>query len=253
MINGVIGILGWTAFWRKKVQKRFLILAAVASGMCAAAAHATFVGTQYDSTTAFSGPGEIAPSSNDLLTGLIETGSAFADQEGLNADTTAVSLTNGAFGPSGLVSSPGPNPELSIIGNNQTLTYTLGSGPSGLGYTISEFRAYSGWQDTGRSRQDFTLLYSTVADPNTFIPLTTFNGSANAMDELTVVKDDMGLTVPGVDAIQFQTAQDVQNGYVGYREFDLIGSATTAPEPASLGLLGVGALSLLARRRPRTI
>ena len=63
------------------------------------------------------------------------------------------------------------------------------------------------------------------------------------------MKDALGLTIPGVNAIQFQTANNVQNGYVGYREFDLIGSPTTAPEPASLGLLGVSVLSLLARRR----
>jgi hypothetical protein len=233
----------------KKMQNRSLILLAMMGGLCATTAQAAFTGTQFDSNTAFSGAGEIAPATNDLLTGLIESGSVFHDQEGLNTDTTASSLTNGAFGPAGLIKPSGPNPEVAIIGNGQTLTYTLGAGPNGLGYTISEFRAYSGWADTGRSRQDFGLTYSTVADPNTFIPLTTFNGAANAQDELTVIKDASGATIPGVFAVQFTTTGgNVQNGYVGYREFDLIGAATT-PEPASLGLLGISALSLLARRR----
>jgi len=220
---------------------------AVMAGTCTVASQAAFVGTQIDSTDGFSGAGEIAPSTNDLLTGLIETGSVFADQEGLNTDTTASSLTNGLFGPAGLVPAPGPNPQVAIIGDNQTLTYTLGNGPTGLGYTISEFRSYSGWQDNGRSRQDFTLTYSTVAAPTTFIPLTTFDGTTSTLDELTDVKDTLGATIPAVSAIQFLTGGNVENGYVGYREFDLIGTPT--PEPASLGLLGLGSLALLTRRR----
>jgi hypothetical protein len=231
------------------MRKCGLILGAVLSGLCASTSHAALIGTQFDSTTAFSGPGEIAPATDDLLTGLIESGSIFASQENLNTDTTAASLTNGAFGPAGLVAAPGPNPEVAIIGNNQTLTYTLGSGPNGTGYTISEFRAYSGWQDSGRARQDFSLAFSTVADPTTFLPLGTFHGVATTQDELTVVKDDLGATIPGVFAIQFITGTDVQNTYVGYREFDLIGTATPAPEPATLGLFSVGALAALARRR----
>ena len=234
------------------MQKRSLVLAAILGAFCTASSQGAFNGTQFDSTTGFSGAGEIAPSANDLLTGLIETGSIFHDQEGLNTDTTASSLTNGLFGPASLTPPPGPNPEVAIIGPNQSLTYTLGNGPNGLGYTISEFRAYSGWQDTGRSRQDFTVTYSTVAAPTTFIPLATFNGAANTLDELTVVKDSAGATIPGVYAIQFLTPGNVQNGYVGYREFDLIGAATT-PEPASLGLVSLGVTCLIARRRHRPV
>jgi hypothetical protein len=230
------------------VQKRLLVLAAVMGAMGTGASQAAVVGTQFDSTTGFAGAGEIAPSINDLLTGLIQTGSTFADQENLGADITSTSLTNGQFGPPGLTPAPGPNPQVAIIGANQTLTYTLGNGPNGLGYTVSEFRSYSGWQDTGRARQDFILTYSTVAAPTTFFPLIEFHGTANTQNELTVVKDSLGATIPGVYAIQFQTPANVQNGYVGWREFDLIGTATV-PEPASLGLLGAGALSVLARRR----
>lgn len=126
------------------MHKYRLALAALVLGVCAPMSQAAIVGTQFDSTTAFGGPGEIAPATNDLLTGLIQSGSAFSSQENLGADTTSASLTNGVFGPASLIGAPGPNPEVAIIGNNQTLTYTLGNGPNGLGYTVSEFRAYSG-------------------------------------------------------------------------------------------------------------
>lgn len=234
------------------MRKRYWVLAAAVLGGVwgGGSAEAALVATQFDSTTGFSGPGEIAPSTNDLLTGLIETGSVFASQENLGADTTAASLTNGQFGPPSLTPAPGPNPEVAIIGTFQTLTYTLGNGPNGTGYTASEFRSYSGWQDPGRSRQDYTLLYSTVAAPTTFLPLITVHGTANTLDELTVVKDTLGATIPGVYAIQFQTAGDVQNGYVGWREFDLIGTPTPGvPEPGVVGLAGVGVVCGLWRRR----
>src|SRR5687768_12011881 len=131
------------------MQKYVLVWAAVMGGMWTGASRAAIAGTQFDSTTGFSGAGEIAPSTNDLLTGLIQTGSTFADQENLGADITSVSLTNGQFGPPSLTPAPGPNPQVAIIGANQSLTYTLGNGPNGLGYTVSEFRSYSGWQDPG--------------------------------------------------------------------------------------------------------
>ncbi len=234
------------------MRKKSLLFAAtaLAAGLCTSEVHAVIIATQFDSTTGFSGPGEISPSTNDLLTGLIQAGSSFADQEGLNTDTTSVSLTNGVFGPAGLIAAPGPNPQVAIIGNNQTLTFTLGNGPFGAGYTVSEFRSYSGWQDSGRSRQDYTLFFSTVAAPTTFIPLITVAGAANTLDSLTVVKDSLGATIPNVYAIQIQTGMNVQNGYVGWREFDLIGTAAV-PEPTSAGLLALGATTLLRSRRRR--
>ncbi len=67
-------------------------------------------------------------------------------------------------------------------------------------------------------------------------------GSPSALQVLVT-----GIGLTNVTAVQF-SFPSTQNGYVGYRELDVLGTAST-PEPASLGLLGLGGLSFLARRR----
>ena len=52
----------------------------------------------------------------------------------------------------------------------------------------------------------------------------------------------------GVDAIRLDFFGGQENNYAGLGEVDVIGAATV-PEPASVGLLLVGAVGLLQRRR----
>ena len=51
----------------------------------------------------------------------------------------------------------------------------------------------------------------------------------------------------GVVGVRFNFA-NVQNGFVGYRELHVLGSAVV-PEPASMLLFGLGALALAGARR----
>jgi len=177
-------------------------------------------------------------SDGDLIEGVTPTVvGGIEDREGLNSDVTGASLTNGTFGPAGLTDSPGPNPELTIIDNDVELTYNL-SGPA----NITNINVYSGWRDGGRVDQDYEILFTTTTNA-AFQSLTTVSvdHTAGNPSSLAVFISDVGLT--DVTAIRF-TFTGVQNGYVGYREIDVM-----IPEPATLSLLGLGALLALRRRR----
>ena len=124
---------------------------------------------------------------------------------------------------------------------------------------MTNINTYSSWQDYGRVNQDYTVWYSTVSAPSTFIELTPVNydpstyptGPSNVNTMEVLIMSTTGLMATGAEDIQF-VFSGVQNGYVGYNEFDVIGSATT-PEPSSivalLGLCGMGLIGLVCYRR----
>jgi len=56
-------------------------------------------------------------------------------------------------------------------GNSVTFPLNLVSKPEG--YDITAFDSYCAWGSSGRDDQNYTLQYSTVADPATFTTLTT--------------------------------------------------------------------------------
>ena len=57
-------------------------------------------------------------------------------------------------------------------------------------------------------------------------------------------------SLSGVDAIRFDFPIGQENGYAGIGELDVLGIATI-PEPATTGLMLVGATLLLPRKRRR--
>jgi len=166
-----------------------------------------------------SSTGTFLVSNDDLIEGLTPAiAGGIEDQEGLNSDTGGVSLTNGTFGPAGLTNNPGPNPELTIIDNGVSLTYTLAAASN-----ITGINVYSGWRDAGRVNQNYEILYTTTANPVFQSLMTigqTYAGGGPA--SLEVLISDLGLN--DVTAIRFSFS-NVQNGFVGYKEIDVIGTA----------------------------
>jgi|ERR1035437_727662 hypothetical protein len=103
---------------------------------------------------------------NSLIAGL--SPSAQAGDFAAEANTPGVSaLTDGVIGPvSGslnIYAAGGPSAGTQVI-------YTLPT--AGDGYNLTNITVYSGWANGGRSAQGYTVLYSTVANPDSFVYLT---------------------------------------------------------------------------------
>ena len=126
-------------------------------------------------------------------------------------------LNNGSFGAAG--ASGG------ICINGGSVTYYLNTPGASPGYDISEVNVYTGWNDDGRDGQNYTVSYSTVADPLTFVDISTVTRDEVGKFEKTSVTEGTApnLLATGVKAIRI-TFNGQENGGVGYKEIDVIGS-----------------------------
>ncbi|MBI1324764.1 DUF4214 domain-containing protein [bacterium] len=189
-------------------------------------------------SSAGSSDGFTIPTSGLLQTSLSSTnvvGNVFnlSGGEGLHPGGIAM-LKDGQFGPPGLTDDPGPNPDLVILINGEQITYNLDTGTNPLGYDITNINTYAGWRDSGHSRQDYTVLYSTVLDPTRFQVLSdvstpTFDGSPS--DTAAFLTSSTGILASHVAAIRFSFPLP-QNAYVGYRELFVQGTPSTGVVPS---------------------
>lgn len=120
------------------------------------------------------------------------------------------------------------------VGAGTTLTYTLP--PSPIGYDLSKIVTYGGWGDNGRDQQHYTVSYATVANPSNFIQLAsasynpTIPGSTPSADRVTITPAAASTLAQNVTAVQFTfTTPTGENGWSGYAELGVFGSATQAP------------------------
>ena len=175
-------------------------------------------------------------SNSDLLQTNLSSSSVtgnIGDEEGLGSATSIEPLTNGEFGPAGLNEWPGTNPEVVMIHNGVQITYNLDTSTHPLGYDLTNINTYAGWRDPGRSRQDYTVLYSTVADPNTFHVLDNVSAPSYfgwPSGTAAFLTSSTGVLVSNVASIQF-SFPSTQDGYVGYRELDVLGQSPDRPRP----------------------
>ncbi len=118
-------------------------------------------------------------------------------------------------------------------GSGTAVTYTLAGSASG--YDLNQIVVHAGWGDSGRDGQGYRVYYSTVSDPNTFIPLCTnsYNPSiaggipsANRVT-LRAASSDMAQNVAQV-RLEFL---NVENGWSGYSEIAVFGAASAPGAP----------------------
>ncbi len=152
-------------------------------------------------------------------------------------------LANGAFGD---ISTDGRFE--SYVIQDGVVTYELDVSTNTLGYDISSIITYAGWADNNRGTQAYTVSYSVVGDSG-FTDITTVNNTPDlfTQERTTITENSTGILATGVDAVRFTFGTQQFSG-VGYKELDVVGSATV-PEPSSSALIGLGSLALLARRK----
>ena len=124
----------------------------------------------------------------------------------------------------------------------QYVIYSLGSNANG--YNVTNIQIAGGWNDNGRDSQYYTVFYSTVANPSTYIPLASVanNLSNYGANDPTVVRTTftpaVGVLASNVAYIyvDFTTPTGVPNGYSGYSEISVFGSPSATDTVAAGGV-----------------
>ncbi len=186
-------------------------------------------------------------SSTDLLQthATLTTATGISSTEG--TDGTGAALTDGTVGPSYLAAD---YINAVAIHTGAELIYTFDRGENGAGYDITQIDTYSGWKDSGRNNQQYNVSYSTVLNPDFYISLATVDYQTGTLATSVSLTDAAGgLLAENVARLKFDFPT-TENGYVGYREFDVFGTSSI-PEPSALAMLlaAIGLLGCMRRRR----
>jgi len=173
------------------------------------------------------------PETPDLIAGLSPTMADGDFTGGGNAAGTSV-LTDGGFG-------DGTYPASFAAcgaGAGTTLIYTLTNSPNGS--DITNIVTYSGWPNNGRDGQYYTISYSTVNQPTTYIPMTTVfylpEGVPNAPANRVAIATSTGVALAkNVSNVKFDFASppgasSFNNAWQGYSEIIVQGTNSAPPK-----------------------
>jgi alpha-L-rhamnosidase len=175
--------------------------------------------------------------SGSLISGLVPTVATgnFGEYTGANANNlTKAGIPLAIYAYSSIQAT-----NLEVCGNDGTagslLVYTLPA--TTYGQNITNITVYGGWQDAGRDAQDYTVYYSTVANPGIFQLLTSVsyipsNPSATGDATRLVINDASGAAIAkNVAALKFDfTTPDGgsrENHAAGYTAITVAGVAAT--------------------------
>ncbi|MDB6018454.1 MAG: Immunoglobulin subtype [Pedosphaera sp.] len=184
-------------------------------------------------------PTWIVSTNNDLIYGSVNgsgvgtwaagAGNFGADQSG---GDPAV-LSDGSFGYFNYWPNVGSTPTEVTCGTTagNSITYTLNTNTTPLGYDLTNIVVYGGWGDNGRDEQEYTVYYSTVSSPNSFqtLQFVQYNPSTpNGVQSATRVAltPVTGALAQHVAAVKFDfniLSPFPKNGYEGYSEIIIAG------------------------------
>jgi autotransporter-associated beta strand protein len=124
-------------------------------------------------------------------------------------------------------------------GAGSLVIYKLAGSVSG--YDLTNITVYGGWKDAGRDQQAYTVYYSTIAAPTTFILLGIVNYlPANASGVQCATRATLtpatGVLASRAAAVEFNfTTPASENGYCGYAEINLSGAPSVQPVRWTVG------------------
>jgi autotransporter-associated beta strand protein len=159
---------------------------------------------------------ELPPGPNLLSTATV-TITETLSHRGEAVGTDPAILTDGSVG----IEEGANQPTTVSPSNGTSFTYALDLSNRPEGYDITSFDSYSAWPNSGRDNQNYMLLYSTVADPGTFIRISTVElRTSSDRSAHTQLTDNTGFLAKGVHSIRLIFDRQ-ENGFVGYSEFVL--------------------------------
>lgn len=159
------------------------------------------------------------PAGPNLLNGATATPATASVHESSSSSWTT--LTDGVLG------SPGDNAATVTPNNGEMVTFPLDVVAQPGGYNLTAFDSYATWGDSGRSNQNFTLQYSTVGDPATFVDIFTVNNVDSNVDKAThtSLTDTTGVLASQVHSVRL-VFNNQENGYVGLSEVKISATPT---------------------------
>jgi hypothetical protein len=131
------------------------------------------------------------------------------------------------------------------------ITYSLFTNSAPFGLTITNLTVFGGWQDAGRNQQKYTVLYSTMQNPASFVPLVLVDYTLTDSDNSPVVSRTTLVPATGqaliynvaVLRISWDVSPPPKNFWEGYCEILAGGQASTGFLPALTNDVMPGAAS----------
>ena len=174
--------------------------------------------------------------SNSLIAGVAPSSSA--GNFSLNtAGRTVNSLTGGDTLAIGATAATDTTLNYVTCGNGSgagsSVIYTLPS--FAAGYTLTNITVFGGWKDAGRDQQAYTVSYSKLTAPGTFISLGTVNyNPSNPSGVQSATRATLtpanGILATNLAAVKFDfTTPASENGYCGYSQIGLFGIPPVIP------------------------
>ncbi len=190
--------------------------------------------------------------------GVLDATVTFSGQLETNWSQDVQLLNDGSLGPD---QSNESISNVNGIWSDSSITLTFDTTVNKKGYDITGIQTYAGWNigAAGRSNQGYQIDITFVGGKTATLlakqswanpdPVSYWTQVTIANESGTgVLSNGSGVSATGVESITFSQTDPAAayGGPAAYREFQIIGAATTIPEPSTIMMVVTGMIGLLA-------